>query len=337
MRAMVRLFISLLIAVLLLLGPVRAAVPAARPALEDSLVAMRSLDARVATIGHRLAVANRDWCAEQIWLPGFAVHDLSQYGADYRQAAINAFGLGAGPGVLAVVPGGPADQAGLGADDILLTLDGQPLPVAPQGRRGSFDRMALILAALDAAFADGRAVLEVTRRGARRTITIAAARGCVSRFQIVPGGRMNAQADGLYVQATTAVAQYAQGDDELAAVLAHEFAHNVLGHRVRLNAQGVQRGVMANFGNNARRIRETEVEADRLSVYLMERAGYDMEGAVRFWTRFGQRGFNFLGSPTHPNWRLRVQSFETEIAGIRAARAVGRVPLPDFVSLPRAP
>ena len=34
-----------------------------------------------------------------------------------------------------------------------------------------------------------------------------------------------------------------------------------------------------------------------MSVYLMERAGYDPEAAVRFWSRFGRRGLNFLGSP----------------------------------------
>jgi predicted Zn-dependent protease len=97
----------------------------------------------------------------------------------------------------------------------------------------------------------------------------------------------------------------------------------------------VQRGLLANFGMNARRIRETEVEADRLSVWLMARAGYDPEAASRFWGRFGRRGLNFLGSPTHPNWRLRVQSFEAEIAKLRAAQPAGRAAMPDFVTLPR--
>ena len=78
-------------------------------------------------------------------------------------------------------------------------------------------------------------------------------------------------------------------------------------------------------------IRETEVEADRLSVYLMERAGYDPDSAVRFWTRFGRRGLNFLGSPTHPNWRRRIALFQSEIDRIRAARAAGQIPMPDFL------
>lgn len=332
---MTRLLIGLLAALAFFAGGA-AAQPRPNDATRDSLTAMRALDLRVAAIGHRLAVANLGWCREQAWLPGFVLHDISQYGAEYRPAAIQAFGLDGGPGVLALVPGGPADRAGLRTDDILLAFDGRPVPRGAPGRGGSFAQMERILAALDEALADGRALLAVRRGGERPNVTVEAARGCATRFQLIPGGRMNAQADGIYVQLTTALAQYAEDDAELAAILAHEFAHNVLGHRVRLNQSGVRRGVLANFGNNARRIRETEVEADRLSVYLMEQAGYDPQGAVRFWSRFGRRGFNFLGSPTHPNWRLRVQSFEAEIARIRAARAAGRAPAPDFVRLPLA-
>jgi hypothetical protein len=222
---------------------------------------------------------------------------------DFRPAAIRAFGLDAGPAVLALATGGPAERAGLRADDILLAFDGRPPPRGAPGRGGSFELMERILAALDEAFADGRATIEVRRGAERLVIEIAAEQGCATRFQLIPGRSLNARADGRYVQLSTAIAEYVADDGELAAVLAHEFAHNVLGHRVRLDEAGVRRGFLGNFGRNARRIRETEIEADRLSVYLMERAGYDPQATVRFWSRFGRRGLNFLGSPTHPNWR----------------------------------
>ena len=308
---------------------------AQRDTAEQALLAMRALDRRVATVGHRLAVATLDLCATRAWLPGFAVHDLSQYGADFRPAAIRAFGLDAGPGVLALAAGGPAERAGLRADDILLALDGQPPPRGPPRRDRSFDAVELILAALDRAFADGSAEVEVRRGGARLTISIRAEQGCASRFQLIPGQSLNARADGRYVQVTAAIAEYVQDDAELAAVLAHEFAHNVLGHRVRLDEAQVARGFFGNFGRNARRIRETEVEADRLSVYLLERAGYDPEAAVRFWSRFGRRGLNFLGSPTHPDWRRRIEILQSEIQAIREARAAGRVPAPSFLPASR--
>ena len=311
--------------VLLLLTAVPAA---AQDAVERSLVGLRSLDQRVATIGHRLAVASLDLCVEREWLPGFAVHDLSQYGPEHRPAAIRAFRLDHGPGVLALAAGGPAERAGLRPDAILVSVDGEGPPRTAAGPRASFEQAERILDVLDRAFSDGVAVIEVDRGGQRTTIPIEAERGCASRFQLVPSRTLNARADGRYVQVTTAIGQYVADDDELAAVLAHEFAHNVLRHRLRLNEAGVQRGFLSNFGRNARLIRETEAEADRLSVYLLDRAGFPPAAAVRLWARFGRRGFAFLGSPTHPNWRRRIAMIEAEIEIIQRARAEGRIPVP---------
>jgi hypothetical protein len=324
-----RLFLRTLLSVFLLL----AAVPmgaAGQETGQGSLLAMRALDQRVAAISYRLATAGRALCATHENLPGFAVHDLSQYGTSFRPAAIRVFGLDAGPGVLALVPGSPAERAGLHLDDVLISVDGRPLPHGDPGRDRSFDRMAQILDLLDAAFADGSAEIEIRRAGALLTLHVGTESGCASRFQLIPSPRLNAEADGRYVQVTTAIAAYVADDAELAAVLAHEFAHNILGHRVRLDQARVSRGFFGNFGRNAVRIRETEIEADRYSIYLLDRAGYDPEAAVRFWTRFGQRGLNFLGSPTHPNWRSRIALFETEIAAVRRAHAEGREPVPPF-------
>jgi predicted Zn-dependent protease len=170
----------------------------------------------------------------------------------------------------------------------------------------------------------------VRRRGEDLTLDVGSEAGCATRFQLIPSRRLNAQADGRYVQVTTAIAEYVADDDELAAVIAHEFAHNILGHRVRLDQAHVSRGFFANFGSNASRIRETETEADRFSIYLLDRAGYDPGAAVRFWERFGRRGLNFLGSPTHPNRQRRIALLQGEIDAVRAARARGEAPVPPF-------
>ena len=323
------------LAAFLLFGATAAAVAAEGDPAAESLLAMRALDERVANLGHRLAVASRELCGERQWLPGFAVHDLSQYSGAFRDAAIRAFSLGPEPAVLALVAGGPAERAGLRADDALLRVDGAPLP-ATAAESGSFRQMEEILDALERAFADGEAIIEVRRAGGAETVRIAAEQGCATRFQLIPSPRLNALADGRYVQVTTAIAAYVRDDDELAAVLAHEFAHNVLRHRARLDAAGVARGFFGNFGRSARMIRETEVEADRLSIYLLDRAGFDPEASVRFWSRFGRRGLNFLGSATHPNWRRRVELLQAEIDAVRRARAAGAQPSPPF-ALPAAP
>jgi len=320
--------------IVLLVSALAASPAPAESPLARSLLAMRGFDQRVATTGFRLAVANRDWCDDPVWLPGLELHDITQYGADWRQAAAEAFGLDDDPAVLALAATGPAVRAGLRVDDHVTSLDGAPPPTAAGVAQGSFDRESRILDALDIAFADGRAAIGIRRDGVASTVDVRADRGCPTRFQLIPSTRLNALADGRYVQVTTALADYVADDDELAAVLAHEFAHNLLHHRARLDAAHVSRGLLGNFGRNARLIRATEDEADRLSVYLMDRAGYDPEAAVRFWSRFGRRGLSFLSAPTHSNWRRRITLFETEIARIRQARTAGRRPVPDFVQPP---
>lgn len=326
------LFLALLL--VLAVGPVAAQ----RNERDGALEGIRALDQRVAAIAHRLATGNLDLCADRQFLPGFSVHDLSQYDADFRPGAIRLFTLDAGPAVLALAPSGPAERSGLRRDDVLLTLEGRALPRAPAlTRRGSFEHVERILAALEAAFADGRAAVTVRRAGSEIGLVIGAEQGCASRFELIPGRRLNAKADGRYVQVTSAIAAYVRDDDELAAVLAHEFAHNILRHRLRLDAAGVRRGFLGSFGRNARRTRETELEADRLAPYLLERAGYDPDAAVRFWRRFGNRGLNIFGSPTHGGWSRRAAAIQSEIVLIRQARAEGRVSAPAFVRLPLPP
>jgi beta-barrel assembly-enhancing protease len=327
---MARSFYAPLLAALALLA---GGAPAQAPdSGEASLHAMQGLYQRMVAAGHRLAAASRDLCADREWLPGFALHDRSQYDAPLRPAASRIFGFDAGAGVLALAPGGPAERAGLRVNDLVLGVDGRLLPREAPAREGGFVQMERMLAVLDEGFADGRAELAVQRGGERLIVAVQAEQGCASRFQLVEGRRRNARADGRYVQITTAIAAYVASDEELAAVLAHELAHNVLRHRARLDAANVSRGFFGNFGRNARLIRETEVEADRLGVYLLERAGYDPEAMMRFYTRFGRSGLNFLGSATHPNWGRRVATLRAEIALIRSARAAGRVPNPAFLA-----
>jgi predicted Zn-dependent protease len=124
------------------------------------------------------------------------------------------------------------------------------------------------------------------------------------------------------------MAALAQSRDELAALLGHELAHNILGHRQRLDALHVDRGLFAPFGRNARLIRETEAEADRLSIHLMARAGYAPEAALAFWERVRSATQGMAGSPTHPRWPERLRMMQAECERIEAAGPHGKSALP---------
>lgn len=305
-----------------------------------SLAALQTQDASVATAGFRLAQANLGLCGDRAFLAGITPHYLNQYDAAFRDTAGRQFQLKALPSVLAVAAGSPAERAGLRADDRLLAADGQPFGTAqPRGDAGSFADTEQALDLIDRAAADGKLLLRIERGVAASDIPVQLVQGCRSRFQLVPGDTLKAQADGDYVQISAGLAAFAQSDGELASVLAHELAHNILRHRVTLERQGaLKRGLFGPGARNAKLIRATEIEADRLSPYLMANAGYDPRDAVRYWERHGaERGDRWFRTGTHPRWRDRVKLIEAEVARIEGARARGEaIRVPDDL-MPAAP
>lgn len=293
-----------------------------------NLLLLQSVEERVASIGYRLATSAGDLCSDTTMLAGIQIHDASQYGpAESRQLAA-AFGPGPWPKVLALAAGGAAARAGVRANDSILAIDGTPAPAT--GRQQSYDRVWYTLALLDHAMADGHAVLTLERDGKPLTIDVAGDRGCASRFSFTTSRDPQGKADGSYVVITSGLVTFAPKDAELAAAMAHELAHNILHHRQRLDAAGVSRGILQSFGRNARLTRETETEADRLSVYLLDRAGYPPTAALSFWDRFRKASSDLLVF-THPSSGNRIRTLQTEIARIEAAKARGEVPrfVPD--------
>jgi predicted Zn-dependent protease len=268
------------------------------------------MDSDVTAVGEKLAVSNRHLCSRLQWRPGFTLHDRMQYSEAHRGAAVRLFGLAGGAAILAVAPLGAAARAGLRANDVVLSVDGLEV-TAPDDKVQSFDRVAELTTLMEQGFSDGQASLSISRAGREILFRVQGEQGCATRFQVVPKAGLNAWADGTYVQITSALVHFTRDEDELAAVLAHEFAHNVLEHKDHLEREGRSLG----------RVRTTEAEADQLSVRLMANAGYDPTAAVRFWRRFGARTFDLFGSLTHASARKRIRMMEKEIAFLRRATA----------------
>jgi Zn-dependent protease with chaperone function len=168
-----------------------------------------------------------------------------------------------------------------------------------------------------------------------RTVPLTPKPGCVSDFRVEANEKPGAVADGRMILVNQGLVDFSPDDAELAAAIAHELAHNILRHRARLDAAGVDRGLAKQFGRNARMFKQTEIEADRLSVWLLAGAGYDPAAAARFWSRFGQRkGRPLFQASTHPSWRDRVAALEAEAATIAAARMLGRPLHPPLIDAP---
>lgn len=300
-----------------------AASPSADERPRETLESLLALDIATAQIGYRIVTANAMLCDERIPASGMLLHGIEQYGGEYRDAAARLFTLGEAPGVAAVLPGTPAADAGVRAGDAVLAINGVSTAVpASLGGKGDFDRMALVFDQFEEALVAGPVTLDIVRGGERLSIGFAGVPACASRFQLEPSSELNASADGRYVQISSAFVGYFANDDEFAAIMAHEIAHNILRHRDRLDAQNIPRGFFSKFGKNAARIRETEIEADKFSLKLLANAGFRMEAAPDFWRRFGpEHGYGIFSDATHLRWKKRVAMLEAEIVALRQAAA----------------
>jgi beta-barrel assembly-enhancing protease len=278
----------------------------AAPAIDEDLGVIRAQDELIARVGYRLVTANAGMCERKTPASGLVLHGLEQYKGAYSADARRFFGLGEEPAILAVVPKSPAESAGIRPGDGLTAINGRPVPAARSGGK-PFDRMAAVLDQFDAALAAGPVILDLVRAGTPVQARLTGTPACATRFQVKLSEKMNAAADGHYVEVNSGFLPEFENEDELAAIVAHELAHNILRHRAVLDAQGVSRGIFGRFGRSARRIRETEISADRYSLTLMANAGYRPQAAAEFWRRFEkEHSRGIFADATHLNGRRRA-------------------------------
>jgi len=288
-----------------------APVPAAAPeGPAERLSALTRLDQSVARVAWRLSESNVDLCPVVRQSAGWALHAANQYSAELRPVAEERFGLvGDLPGVLAAPPGSPADQAGLRTGDLIVAVGGASLPEGSLRDRPRYEGLAANIATLDAALSSGPATLSIRRGDQRLEVTVTPRRACGYEVQLNPSDDLNAHADGRRLFISTALAQFAASDDELAIILGHELAHNVLGHRRWSETGGAGRTVVDRECAGAQCGGDRERQADRTGLYLMARAGYQPGVAAPFWRRFGES-----------NWRVRYPQLAHASAGTRALR-----------------
>lgn len=297
------------------LAPALAGILAAAPPLAASAAAegdgaaraqfeaQRQKEQRVQDIGWRLVTGNARFCDDATPAIGLLLHDM----ASYREPAAvrRLLGLESDFAVLASAKGSPAERAGLAAGTEIRSLAGERLSSWPARSHGDWRRAMRAQELIEARLtASGSLAIE---RGDGSLVTIAGVPACASRFEIGGDGK-GALAEGKRVIVERDFPGLEYADDELAAALAHELAHNLLHHRAWLEREGRAR----------RNIRLTEREADRLMPWLLVNAAYEPSAALRFMERWGPRHSGGLfRKRSHDGWDERAGFIEAELAQIK--------------------
>lgn len=284
--------------------------------LAGALGKLQWQDARLQSVGWRLATGNAPYCPRRGLAIGLLVQDMMNYSdpAGARDAA----GIAGDIAVAAVAEGSHAARAGLRANDELLGIGEEDPMARPSPGPGDYTRLAALHDLIDRQLErDGHVVFRLARPGGGEwTVQVDGQMACLSRFTVVTGnGRAAADGERILIGQDFADARGAGAalpDDEFAAAVAHEFAHNLLEHQREETAAP----------RDWREIRKSEREADRLSIWLLANAGYDAQAAERLMTRrAGEAHPASLRAPTHDSWPERARIMAEELTRLRAALA----------------
>ena len=340
MRLRTILALTLSLAAVSATVPARAETPQA--ALATSIEALRKHEERVTIIGERLsaAAAAAGWC-DPVPTLGWTLGDVASYPKQLRPLVRRHWQL---PNtttlfVSSIAPDGTAAQAGVIVGMGIASIDGQ-VPVRYQGSTPTRRPLDLSERIVEAALGRGPVAVEtVGSDGTTRRFELTGRPVCRSRFEVSAEDEEQAYADGSIVQVTAGMAEYTKdSDDQLAGVIAHEIAHNVLRHIPRQSEAGTPEDYRRHLRRYASLSRAMEEEADRLAVWLLMAAGYDPAAPVAFWQRFGPghdsaHPFGRLHDP----WRERVAAVEDELALMRREKAANPDARPALLERARPP
>ena len=203
------------------------------------------------------------------------------------------------PTIIAVATGSPADRAGLRAGDVILSIDDK--------RPVDNDESAQSLRRLIANARGAPIAVKFARDGSENTVSVTPEKLCRYPVLLVDKQEVNAFADSKKIVVYTGLMRMAATDAELGLVIAHELAHNIMGHidkkeanaatgaavglvfdvlgalaGVNTNGAFAKMGAQSGAGAFSKAF---ESEADYVGLYLTARAKLDYKQAPAFWRR----------------------------------------------------
>lgn len=316
-------------------------VPAAQvdPARLQALQSLISLQDRLYRIAAPLLVNNPELCkANARNLLGFTAKTKYSYSANFVEAAQKTLGLNERLQVMGVLAGSGAARAGVRRGDILLAVEDKPMPEGENAERDA----AAVLAPL----VTGRTTVKLTviRNGTRVALNVPLTHACAFGIELGNTDNVVAYGDGHRVLIARGMMNAASSDDELAYVVAKEMAHNVLAHASRRKMSATvgaiidnllranpDMSIMSGLAGVKPMPQDLDAMADKLSLYMLARAGYDIGQATAFWQRMAsQYPATVLNGYTamHPATAYRISAMEKTIKEIKVKQANKRPLLP---------
>lgn len=302
---------------------------------------------RLQTVSSKILTSGANLCGEHV-APYLGMHtwNIDDLAKDWQMPAATKYGLDEAIRVAFVVPGSPADMAGLKAGDVMISLNEKPVVLGKEARK-------LFAENLRGAAKLGTVEFEVRRDSTWHKLQVSPVNACDFETRLARGSDKNAYADGKNIVIYQGLMEFFKSDDEVALVVSHELAHNAMRHLeakktnatiggmvgLLLDVAAAVGGVNTNgnfskLGSNVAAGAysvEFEQEADYVGLYFMQLAGYKIDDAANFWRRMATadpRSITMKSS--HPTSPQRFVAIESTVQEIEDKIAAGQAMEPEW-------
>ncbi len=291
--------------------------------------------AKITNIAAKIRLAGTNICESQTSLMlGLKYWNIHDFLPEDENIARNKYQLGAGLKVLNVATESPAEKAGFKIGDELLTINDLNITGGKNAKKDfakQLDEFKKTLKPL---------TIKVWREGEEKLLTVVPVKACKSDIELIFDNSVNAYADGTNIYIAKGMMNFVQSEEEIALVISHELAHNVMSHidAKKTNAGfGMAIGLLLDIGAAVAGVNtqggftdaggklgaqafsvDFENEADYVGIYFMANANYKIDNVALFWRRMAQENPQAITlASTHPSTSERFVSIEKTIAEIK--------------------
>ncbi len=251
---------------------------------------------RIYRIAAPLIIKNAVLCRTQARpLLGFTAKNQYSYPPELSVAARQSLGLDERLQVMQILDGSGAMRAGLKRGDILQTIQDITIPTGPQAEPEAARMLSPILKNLT------EINITVIRQNQPITVNVPLTLACAFAIDVGNTQNVNAYADGRRILLTRGLLDWLSTDEDVAVIIAREIAHNVLQHAKQLQQMATLSIVIDNLllfkpdqvaANSSNGIKITpekmDQDADRLALFMLARAGYDLASFTRVMQKLAQ-------------------------------------------------
>jgi predicted Zn-dependent protease len=286
---------------------------------------------KLINLSHLIFVRSAPLCEKKKPALGILVGNHFIFREGMRNAAKKVFGVSDNLSIMIMAADSSAAKAGLLPGDELLSINGITLP----GDKNAQKQYKKILSELgDNKKLHAPINLRIKRDKTEKLVPVTPDISCDYGYGLVSDDQINAFADGNNVFVTTGMLRFVNDDNELALVISHELAHNVMQHMSKKKQNymlgsifdiiaagyGVNtQGVFGNIGAQ-RYSQEFEAEADYVGLYMMALSGLPIDNSHYFWRRMAAAnpgGIKQNHASSHPSTPERFLSLEKTVGEIK--------------------